>query len=73
MLAYLKCEMVKRRITNRKIAEVIGVCENTARKKISGQTKFQVPEAIKLRDTLFPDMSIEALFAVDNDPRPPSA
>lgn len=66
MLDNLRIEMLRGNITTRKLAEILNMSEDAVRNKIYERSTFKVPEAVKLRDALFPDMSIEYLFASDN-------
>lgn len=64
-MAYLnlKAEMVRRRIIAEDIARAIGKSHRTAHDKINGISDFSIIEAFATRDKLFPDLSIEYLFA----------
>ena len=59
----LVAEMARADIKTHDIATVIGRDDRTARNKIDGITDFTLPEAIKIRDTLFPSMRLEYLYA----------
>ena len=62
MLLNLKAEMIKGKISAADIAAVIGRTDRSVRSKISGRTSFTYSEARSIRDSFFPDLSIEYLF-----------
>ena len=63
MLKNLSAEMVRSGISTRDIAAVIGKTQRSAQDKVRGAFPFSMPEAIKIRDSLFPGMTLEYLFA----------
>ena len=63
MLSNLKAEMARADVKLCAVAEVIGKGERTVRERIKGNGYFSVPEAIAVRDTFFPGISLEYLFA----------
>ncbi len=63
----LSAEMARHRVSNADIRKLLLCSDKTVRNKLSGATKFSVCEAIKIRDTFFPSMSIKYLFAQDFD------
>ena len=54
-------EMAKRKVTNGSVAKVLGLHPNSIYYKLN-EGSFSVEEATLIRDTFFPDMSIEKLF-----------
>lgn len=63
MLANLKAEMVRNRVTKFDIAKVIGKSDKKVFESVKGLYSFSVDDAMKIRDTFFPGMTIEYLFA----------
>ena len=61
----LKAEMQRNGLTVWDIVETIGCSEKTARNKINGETDFTYPEAVKVRNRLFPGLRMEYLFHPD--------
>lgn len=59
----LTAEMAKRQITKKAVAKRLGICEKTMHNKFNGVTEFTWPETCVIRDTFFPDMSKDELFA----------
>lgn len=62
----LLAEMVRYGVTNTDIQKVLGCSEKTVRNKLSGDTEFTVPEAIKIRNSYFQGFRMEYLFASDD-------
>lgn len=59
----LIAEMARRGYKFHDIAVCIGSSDRTAKNKVNGDTDFTVPEALKVRDELFPDLRMEYLYA----------
>ncbi len=59
----LKSEMIKYGVTNVDIKNLLGCSDRTVTNKLSGETDFTIPEAIKIRNTFFPGLKLEYLFA----------
>lgn len=62
----LKAEMERYGITILDIQLLLGVSERTVRNKLSGETDFTYPEALKIRDAFFPNYRMEYLFYRDD-------
>lgn len=60
----LAAEMAKRGITKKQIAETAGISYKTFYNKWNGLTPFTWPEICKIRESYFPDMTSDELFAV---------
>lgn len=56
-------EIAKRGIKKCAIASALGISSRTLYCKMSGDTPFTWPETCVIRDTFFPDMSKDELFA----------
>lgn len=67
MLYNLKIEMLKKGIEINDIAKAIGQHRNTAADKISGKRSFSIPEAKTIKDTFFPNQTIEYLFSTSDE------
>lgn len=63
MFNNLKAEMVRNGISTEMIRAVINKTDKTTRDKINGKSDLYLSEAVKIRDELFPGMSLEYLFA----------
>lgn len=66
MLPNLRAEMVRIGIKTTDIARAIGKTERSVRYKVSGQRSFSVEEALTIRDSFFPGLSVEYLFSRDS-------
>ena len=49
------------------LAELLKIHRNSASKKIKGESSFTIGEAILVRDTFFPDETLENLFRKDKE------
>ena len=54
--------MKEQHISNRDIARAIGKDERSISNKLSGRTDFTRIEMFAIRDTFFPEMTLEYLF-----------
>lgn len=64
----LLAEMARYKVSKADIREVLSCSDKTVWNKLNGITEFSVDEATKIRDTFFPSMKIEYLFArADNE------
>jgi len=62
MFKNLQKEMKEQHISNRDIARAIGKDERSISNKLSGRTDFTRIEMFTIRDTFFPEMTLEYLF-----------
>lgn len=63
MLNNLRAEMVRKNITVKEVADVLGVGNRATRDRLAGRVLFSVDEALAVRDKLFPEMDIDYLFS----------
>jgi transcriptional regulator with XRE-family HTH domain len=59
----LKAAMTSAGITQKTIAQTMGVRESTVTDWFSGKHSIKLETALEMRDRLFPDEGIEDLFA----------
>ena len=59
----LEAEMARNDIDVSDIAKAISVNEKTVRNKMSGKTKFNFDETLMIKDTFFPNLDLQYLFA----------
>ena len=59
----LRAEMAREHIGNTEIAKAINKNDKTVRNKMHGITLWLFDEAVKIRDTYFPTLKLEYLFA----------
>lgn len=57
-------ELAKRKVSKEKISECLKIHRNSVTYKLNGGT-FSVEEAVQIRDTFFPECSLEYLFATE--------
>lgn len=65
----LSAEMARYGVSNMDIQNLIGCSPKTVTNKLSDNTAFSIGEAIKIRDTFFPGLRIEYLFASSDEVR----
>lgn len=65
LLKNLEAEMARYGVTNNDIKSLLGCSDRTVTNKLNGETDFTVPEALKIRNTFFPNLRLEYLFAVE--------
>lgn len=61
----LRAEMVRNGIRGNQVANVLGLNINTAYSRLQGRTDFKVGELVKIRDTFFPELSLDYLAGFD--------
>lgn len=64
MFKNLSAEMARYGVSTNDIRIAIGKSERATRDKLAGKVDFSFPEAAKIRDSFFPGMTLEYLFAV---------
>ena len=60
----LCAEMVRNNVTSTDIANVLNISKYSADNMIYGKVKFSVIDAIKIKNKLFSNLSVEYLFEV---------
>lgn len=65
MFSNLRAEMARHSITAIDISRIIHKTDKSTRSKINGQGDFTLTEIYAIRDTFFPEMNLEYLFARD--------
>lgn len=58
----LEAEMILRHITRLDLKDCIKLKYNTLCKKVNGELRFSLEEAIKIQETYFQDISVNELF-----------
>ena len=65
MFRNLNAELARKDIKTKDLAKIIGVADKTASNKLKGETEFTLSEIKKIA-ALFPDVSVEYLFATES-------
>lgn len=65
MYPNLRAEMARRNITGYELAEKIGITNGTFSLKFNGKSEFTLDEALKIKNVLESDLSIEVLFSTE--------
>lgn len=58
-------EMAKNKISNKAVAILLGIHQNSVYNKIKGDSSFSVEEALLIRDNFFPGYDIDELFKTE--------
>lgn len=61
----LLVEMTRLELTQKKLAETIGMRPETLSRKMLGKTEFTLGEINKIRDSINPELKLEYLFAIE--------
>lgn len=62
MYANLKAELIKNNITQKEVAEYLGLHENSIGNKVN-TSSFSVEEAFLIKERFFPNCELKYLFA----------
>lgn len=57
----LRAEMARKGISRKQVAEVIGLGQSSISYRFNGKDDFLLVELVKIRDTFFPELSLEYL------------
>ena len=66
MYPNLKAEMARNNILIEKLMEVTGKSRSGVSNNLNGKGAFTVDEAIKIRNSIFPSMTIDYLFSLSD-------
>lgn len=67
MFFNLKKEMARKKITYQIMAKILGVSTRSVYSKINGKTEFKYKELDKIKKQLFPNLSLDYLFAIEEE------
>ena len=67
MFPNLEAEMARRKITQAKLAEILEVTPTTLSFKLSGKSTLSLKECVKIKNTVFPDKTLDYLFETEAD------
>lgn len=63
----LKAEMGRRNITIEAVAKTLSIHRNSVSNKVNGSSSFSIEEAMKIKNTFFPDLDYRYLFATEEE------
>lgn len=61
----LEAEMKRKKISRSDIASLLGLSYRTIHSRFNGESEWGYSECVKVRDTYFPDKSLDYLFATE--------
>ena len=64
----LEAEMKRKKISRSDIASLLGLSNRTIHSRFNGESEWGYSECVKVRDTYFPDKTLDYLFATEEDP-----
>lgn len=62
MFPNLITEMKRNHVTQAKVAEVIGITKTAVNNKMYGRSEWTLFEMCKIKQTFFPDLTLDDLF-----------
>lgn len=62
MYKNLQSKMAREGVTQRSIADYLGIHENSVGNKVLGKSPFTIEEAFKIKEKFFPDSDLLYLF-----------
>jgi plasmid maintenance system antidote protein VapI len=63
MYPNLRAEMARYNLKTKDLERVLKLTNKSVNNKLSGKTPFTIPEAVIIRDKLFPKKTIDDLFS----------
>lgn len=63
----LIAEMARNGISRKQVGEVLGLCQDSISHRFNGKADFKVGELAKIRDTFFPELSLDYLAGLSDD------
>ena len=65
----LRAEMIRYGVSSSDIQALLSCTDKTVKNRLDGVSEFSVGDSMKIRDTFFPGLRLEYLFAQDSLPR----
>ena len=65
MFPNLEAEMAREKITQAKLAEILGMTPTTLSFKLNGKSTLSLKECVEIKKKAFPDKSLDYLFQTD--------
>ena len=63
----LEAEMARSKITQAKLAEILGITPTTLSFKLNGKSTLSLKECVQIKKNAFPDKSLDYLFQTDEE------
>lgn len=63
----LEAEMARSKITQAKLAEILGITPTTLSFKLNGKSTLSLKECVQIKKNAFPDKSLDYLFHTDEE------
>ena len=63
----LRAEMVRNGISRNQVGEVVDLCPTSISYRFNGKNDFKVGELVKIRDTFFPELSLDYLAGLTDE------
>lgn len=67
MFPNLNAEMGRAKLSIRNLSEVTGINYDTLKLKLRGVTEFKLAEMMEIKRKVFPDKTLDYLFATESD------
>lgn len=61
----LEAEMARNKITQAKLAGILGITPTTLSFKLNGRSNLSLKECVEIKRNAFPDKTLDYLFATD--------
>lgn len=65
MFPNLEAEMARSKITQAKLADILGITPTTLSFKLNGKSNLSLKECVEIKRNAFPDKTLDYLFATD--------
>ena len=69
MFNNLEAEMARKKITQYKLAEILGVTPTTLSFKLNGRSTLSLKECVEIKKQAFPDKKLDYLFETEEKER----
>ena len=67
MFPNLEAEMARKKITQYKLAQILGVTPTTLSFKLNGKSTLSLRECVEIKKQAFPDKTLDYLFATETE------
>lgn len=67
MFPNLEAEMARSKITQAKLAEILGITPTTLSFKLNGKGTLSLKECVAIKKSVFPDKTLDYLFQTESE------